>query len=237
MEMVNAFVNPPSTSTPELPFPLAPPLEVAAEVGNPDSLGSGTHGSGGRSGSASIWTSGSSVPVSSGTNGFNSSESVSESRDRVADTRGHQPSTKRQQEQLQSPPYPAASPTHPVESAVSTETSLASPKVHRVSSHQTSVLEPQIATQAENEGENIGHGVHHGVNQAGKEGDNAIQGHVLFFGQPVDTPIRPPPQHPSSAAPVAGSVATFAVGGGGIAAVYFNVGGIGTILKGLLRLH
>ncbi|GIX64565.1 variant erythrocyte surface antigen-1 family protein [Babesia caballi] len=50
-------------------------------------------------------------------------------------------------------------------------------------------------------------------------------------------PHDSPPQPSSSAAPVAGTVATLAVGGGGAAAVYFNVGGIGTILKGLLRIH
>ncbi|GIX65168.1 variant erythrocyte surface antigen-1 family protein [Babesia caballi] len=66
----------------------------------------------------------------------------------------------------------------------------------------------------------------------GDKGETGEQGYTTVPSEP-----NPPPPPSSSAAPVAGTVATLAVGGGGAAAVYFNVGGIGTILKGLLRLH
>ncbi|GIX63309.1 variant erythrocyte surface antigen-1 family protein [Babesia caballi] len=82
------------------------------------------------------------------------------------------------------------------------------------------------------EGEKFNQGVQSDVGQAGKESDELAQSP----SQP--TAFEIPQQVPYSfpAAPTAGTVAAV-VAAGGAAAVYFNVGGSGTILKGLLGLH
>ncbi|GIX64163.1 variant erythrocyte surface antigen-1 family protein [Babesia caballi] len=69
-------------------------------------------------------------------------------------------------------------------------------------------------------------------NQSGEKGGTGEQGD----GGTNDQTPTTPPHATSSVAPAAGTVATLALGGGA-AAVYFNVGGSGTILKGLLRIH
>ncbi|GIX61762.1 variant erythrocyte surface antigen-1 family protein [Babesia caballi] len=69
-------------------------------------------------------------------------------------------------------------------------------------------------------------------NQSGEKGGTGKQANTAA----PSSPSTPPPQPSSSVASAAGTVAAVVVAGGA-AAVYFNVGGIGTIVKGLLRIH
>ncbi|GIX65581.1 collagen alpha-1(I) chain protein [Babesia caballi] len=73
---------------------------------------------------------------------------------------------------------------------------------------------------------------------AGPQGPRGDKGETGERGDggTKDQTLTTPPHATSSVASAAGTVAAIVVAGG-TAAVYFNVGGLGTILRGLLRIH
>ncbi|GIX65578.1 collagen alpha-1(I) chain isoform X3 [Babesia caballi] len=91
-----------------------------------------------------------------------------------------------------------------------------------------------------------------GVNQAGKEAEKIDQGaaspspaseshqeHSPLGVSPAETSPKSTPVSSSggSAGSIAGTLATLTAAGGGAAAYFLNIGGIGTIVKGILSFH